>query len=212
MPTDKQLQANRRNARKSTGPRTAQGKAASAANALKTGLYAKSIVIPGEDPAELQTLTTQYLNTYRPTSPDERALIDTLIANEWLLRRLRRCEAQLWTRSIEGDEERNGTPDPYALASAFCWYDARLALLQRRLSAAERSYHRALTDLQRLQQARRSAEPAASKSLPRKANFPKLASFPQVSSHAPEPSPLTSDPAPLYAETCLSNVENELRL
>jgi hypothetical protein len=176
MPTDKQLDANRANARKSTGPRTAQGKAASAANALKTGLYAKSI--PSEDPAELQTLTIQYLDTYRPTSPDER----------------------------------NGTPDPYALASAFCWYDTQLTLLQRRVSAAERSYHRALTDLQRLQQARRSAEPAASKSLPRKANSSKLASFPQVSSHAPEPAPLTSDPPTLYAETCLSNVENELRL
>ena len=57
MATEKQIQANRNNAKKSTGPRTEQGKAASSQNALKHGLLARDAVLPGEDPAELTDTT-----------------------------------------------------------------------------------------------------------------------------------------------------------
>ena len=57
MSTQKQIDANRRNAQKSTGPRSAAGKSASASNSLKTGLYSRSQVIVGEDPAKLQALS-----------------------------------------------------------------------------------------------------------------------------------------------------------
>ena len=40
----------------STGPRSAEGKARSSMNALKSGIYSKSLTIPGEDPARLDTL------------------------------------------------------------------------------------------------------------------------------------------------------------
>jgi hypothetical protein len=50
MATPAQIAANRANAQKSTGPRTAEGKAASRLNALKHGLDAESLIIPGEDP------------------------------------------------------------------------------------------------------------------------------------------------------------------
>jgi hypothetical protein len=55
MPTILQIEANRRNAQNSTGPRTDQGKAVSRFNALKTGIDARSHVIPGEDPNVLET-------------------------------------------------------------------------------------------------------------------------------------------------------------
>ena len=51
MATAAQIAANRLNVQKSTGPRTPEGKAASSSNALKHGMDAASIVIPGEDPA-----------------------------------------------------------------------------------------------------------------------------------------------------------------
>ena len=54
MATEKQIQANRNNAKKSTGPRTEQGKAASSQNALKHGLLARDAVLPGEDPADYE--------------------------------------------------------------------------------------------------------------------------------------------------------------
>src|SRR5256886_4777295 len=62
MPTQAQLNANRLNALKSTGPTSPEGKAASSLNALKSGIDAWSHIIPGEDPAELEDLTAAYLD------------------------------------------------------------------------------------------------------------------------------------------------------
>ena len=61
MATQKQIDANRRNARQSTGPRTPEGKAASKFNALQHGIYATETVIAGEVPADLRTLCDQGL-------------------------------------------------------------------------------------------------------------------------------------------------------
>src|SRR5215471_18502314 len=96
MPTQKQIDANRRNAAKSTGPRSPQGKAISAMNALRSGVYAQSEIIAGENPAELQTLTAEYIQRFHPTTPEQRRYVDTLIRDDWRLRRLARAEAQLW--------------------------------------------------------------------------------------------------------------------
>ena len=52
MPTQAQLNANRLNAQKSTGPTSPEGKAASSLNALKSGIDAWSHIIPGEDTAD----------------------------------------------------------------------------------------------------------------------------------------------------------------
>ena len=49
MATQKQINANRRNAQKSTGPRTPEGKARVRFNALKHGMLAKSIILPGKE-------------------------------------------------------------------------------------------------------------------------------------------------------------------
>ncbi|MHC4795738.1 MAG: hypothetical protein ACYTF1_03755, partial [Planctomycetota bacterium] len=50
--SEKQLQANRQNAKKSTGPKTPEGKARSSQNALKHGLLARQILINDDDPNE----------------------------------------------------------------------------------------------------------------------------------------------------------------
>ena len=41
-------------------------------NALKSGIYAKSLVIRGEDPSELGSLTAEYFNYYQPDAPETR--------------------------------------------------------------------------------------------------------------------------------------------
>ena len=66
MSTEAQINANRLNAKKSTGPTSPEGKARSALNALKSGIDAWSHIIAGEDPAELEALTEQFLQHYRP--------------------------------------------------------------------------------------------------------------------------------------------------
>ncbi|MBV8906442.1 MAG: hypothetical protein JOZ22_22610, partial [Acidobacteriia bacterium] len=49
MATDGQIEANRRNAQKNTGPRRPEGKAAVRFNNLRHGLRAKTIFLPGEN-------------------------------------------------------------------------------------------------------------------------------------------------------------------
>src|SRR5260221_14496243 len=101
MPTQAQINANRRNAQKSTGPTSPEGKAASSLNALKSGIDAWSHIIPGEDPAELEALAASFHNHYQPADPVQLSLVDTLVSTEWIQRRLRRIEAQLWNYQVE---------------------------------------------------------------------------------------------------------------
>ena len=65
-------------------------------NALKTGIHAKSLVLPSEKLADLELLIDEYYQHHDPTSPEARALVDDLIRCEWLQRRLHTAETQLW--------------------------------------------------------------------------------------------------------------------
>jgi hypothetical protein len=127
-----QLTANRSNSLKSTGPTSVAGKAVSRFNALKSGIDAKSLVIPGEDAAELQALATNYQLQFLPGSPVEQFLVDTLTHADWKLRRLRKREAQL-LHPAPGDSVNENL----------------LYRLDRQITAAERSYFRALKELLR---------------------------------------------------------------
>jgi hypothetical protein len=55
MTSEKQARANRRNALKSTGPKTPEGKAAVHHNALRHGLLSRDVLLPGEDEAALRS-------------------------------------------------------------------------------------------------------------------------------------------------------------
>ena len=96
MATSRQIKANRLNAEKSTGPRTPEGKAVSSQNALKSGLDADSQFVIGESADEFAALQHEYIARFQPLTPEERFHVDTLIRNEWILRRLFRAEAHLW--------------------------------------------------------------------------------------------------------------------
>ena len=56
MSSQLQIEANRRNSQKSTGPRTAAGIAVSSQNALGSGVYAESETIRDENPSDLEAL------------------------------------------------------------------------------------------------------------------------------------------------------------
>jgi hypothetical protein len=159
MATDAQTEANRRNSLRSTGPRTQAGKSASSQNAVRGGLYARSLLIPGEDPVELEALARDYFESCNPQTPTEAALVAQLLRSEWLIRRMTTVESQLWSFHDQGNRkyaERRGEDldEPHLLALAYFDFDNRLVLIQRRISSLERAYHRALTDLDRLQSAR----------------------------------------------------------
>lgn len=188
MATPAQLLANRRNARKSTGPRSPEGKAASRFNALKTGIQARSQVIPGEDSAELEQLAADYHLQFQPASPVERFLVDALIAADWQLRRYRTIEARLWEQAT--------APDSSSLGQAFDRHLPAFTRLNRRLEAVERSYYRALQQLQHLQSQRdEDTEPEEEEVLdlpPIPPSGPELASFSRV----PDPCHTSSSDCP----------------
>ena len=191
MATPNQIEANRRNAQRSTGPRTPEGKAVSRFNATKTGITAKSMVIPGEDAEELETLAAEYQDQFQPASALERFLVDALISADWQLRRLRRIEAQLWTRELADSQDAG---DEFPLGRVFSLAPRSFQLLQRRIDAAERSYYRALKELQRRNAGVRS-EPCVEVSDPEPA--PELGSF--------SPSPFSTPTSPLPFDSASSS-------
>jgi hypothetical protein len=104
MSSDAQIAANRLNAEKSTGPTSPEGKANSRFNSLRSGLYAKSAVLPGEDAAEREALAESFRQRFQPKTPEQAGLVDELIHGNWILRRLRRSEESLWQEAIESAE------------------------------------------------------------------------------------------------------------
>src|SRR6266478_5120188 len=93
-------QAKGLNAKKSTGPRTPEGKSAPRLNALKHGLFATDPVIPGEDPAHFEALRTSHYERFQPAEPEEHTLLAAIIRNAWLLERYSKVDTDVWHRSI----------------------------------------------------------------------------------------------------------------
>jgi hypothetical protein len=141
---------------RSTGPRSVEGKARSSMNALKTGIYAKSLVIPREDPERLDSLTNEYFDRFRPSAPEQRDQVDILIRSTWELRRLAACETQVW---IDRMEDAYVPSENAPLGQAFRHCDASLTRLFRMVSATQRSYRDALHELERLQKLQPSIDP-----------------------------------------------------
>jgi hypothetical protein len=75
-------------------------------------------------------------------------LVDTLIDAEWLLRRFRIVEAQLWE---EGSLTSFKPSDEITLGQSYCQNSNQFTRLQRRIDTAHKNYRLALQDLQRLQ-------------------------------------------------------------
>ena len=112
MTTQKQIAANRRNSRKSTGPSTRAGKAASKLNAMKHGLLAEHVVVRGEDPAEFASFYESLVDEFLPQGPLEEQLVERVAVCGWRLRRIYRIEAGIFTLeslTIELDRARNET-------------------------------------------------------------------------------------------------------
>ena len=152
MPTPKQLAANRRNAQKSTGPRTPEGKANTRLNALKSGIDAQAeTMLPFEDPAKLEALACDYYDRFHPTTPEERCLVDDLISDEWQLRRFRAIEGQLLTHHYDDAYEPRDVQ--LSLGQSYEWACKYLDRLQRRINATRKAYLVTLKALRELQAA-----------------------------------------------------------
>lgn len=99
MSSDSQIAANRANARHSSGPRSARGRARAASNALKHGLAAARVVIPEEDPAEFAAWRSNLIGALAPVGALEEIFAEKIVADAWRLRRIPELEAALHRRA-----------------------------------------------------------------------------------------------------------------
>jgi hypothetical protein len=143
MTSERRIEANRRNAQKSTGPRTSEGKAAVALNGIKHGLLSREALVPGEREADLVDFGKRLRAQLAPAGELELLLADRIVSCGWRLRRLLRVESRLF--------KEDGTQ----LEQAFSAYGReKMAVLSRYEATIERSLYKALHELQRLQAAR----------------------------------------------------------
>ena len=165
MSTTKQIEANRLNAQKSTGPRSIAGKAVSRFNALKSGIDAEAERLPDEDPKQLEALIAEYQARFDSSTPERRAMLDIAINAEWMLRRLRRGERELWKCTYVDTVH----PDSRIVNFGHPIYER----VQRRINAYIRNYRAALRELETL--------PVAAEVEPHQQPTPEIGFVPQHS-------------------------------
>jgi hypothetical protein len=146
MSSKRKIEANRRNARRSTGPKTAEGKSASSRNALRHGLSSERLaVLPGESQDDLDALIEAIHDELQPKTDTERHFVDRMIAARWKLARLQRWEAAAFDAILER-EDGAGDPDR-RMIHELKDPTSMLHKIERYTAAAERAYSKALKDL-----------------------------------------------------------------
>jgi hypothetical protein len=105
MATINQIRANRLNAKKSTGPKTPEGKERSRFNALVHGRRAESAILPGEDKAKFNQLLEGLSAAWMPQDEMEKTLVEQIAVNQWKLARLDQAEARIYAPGDESSGE-----------------------------------------------------------------------------------------------------------
>ena len=75
-----------------TGPKTPEGKLNSRKTALKHGLTAKTVILPGEDPDQIHARAERWRQTYNPVGAAEEELVDQIALASLRLKRITRAE------------------------------------------------------------------------------------------------------------------------
>ena len=137
----RRLEANRRNCRNSTGPKTAKGKIQSRMNAVKHGLRSTLVVVRGlhvrERTKDFQKLREQLYLELAPVGPMEEVQVERIVTALWRIRRALKAEAGEIELSAEALKEEQR--------------QAVLVKILRFGATVERQLYRAMNQLERLQ-------------------------------------------------------------
>jgi hypothetical protein len=144
---------------KSTGPRTAAGKARSSQNALLHGLTSKHPrLLSHEQPHHWLEHLEQYRVSYGPQNLTERDLVEDIAWFRWQLHRLSCVLAAVISMRLVGkkwqpDPDSHTDPNWHPIAKAFVEEsgpDGAINTLNRYEARIQRDYHRSLNTLMRL--------------------------------------------------------------
>jgi hypothetical protein len=161
--SEARLRANRANAKKSTGPRTSEGKQRSSLNATRHSILAQVIHLPKEDMAAYNKFTTDYVASLAPAGTVEIQLAHACADLQFRLHRIAAAEHNLFALGHEenGDNWNTGHPESHA---ALTFADtlrrsrdpiATITLYEQRLS---RRLLQTLKQLREIQAERRKLE------------------------------------------------------
>jgi hypothetical protein len=104
----KRWEANRRNARKSTGPKSPAGRAAVRMNALKHGLFSTEVLVQGlhikENSQEFSALYERFWQDLNPVGPVEEMLVEQIVTTRWRWRRALTAESGEIALSVDGGQ------------------------------------------------------------------------------------------------------------
>ena len=101
MTSPKQIDANRRNALKSTGPITPEGKERSRRNAVRHGLTAETVIAVLENSEDYETFEAAVISDYNAETAVERQLVLRLASTLWRLRRATGMETAIFDSATE---------------------------------------------------------------------------------------------------------------
>jgi hypothetical protein len=155
MATAKQIAANRANAKKSTGPRTPEGKARSSLNALSHGLAARRPVLPNEDRRAFEAFARALRKDLRPVGPVQALLVEEVIEAAWKMRRAEAAQQRVVRHALRryaGSARRARPVTPGRLLADAIGGDARAEpymILERYSERLQRSFFAALRRLDR---------------------------------------------------------------
>ena len=160
------IDANRRNAQKSTGPRTPEGKARSSQNALRHGLASIShhSFLAAEDRTAFERMLAGYVRIYQPAHADEVDLLTDAVFCKWRQQRAWSAEAQLIEMAVALNQHDLQKKLPKAnvaaqVANGFIHSAEQTQPLRRYEAQLHRQYLRNLKELRDLQASRVDLEP-----------------------------------------------------
>jgi len=164
--SEAQLAANRENAQKSTGPRTEEGRAAVALNALKTGLTGRTVLIEADEAPLYRKLAADFNQDLQPVGPQENALVQSVIDLHW---RLEQIPGLLMALKTKGRRELliSGEFQPAAVGTntldleVTFRYEKQFRNLNLQESRLARRREREMAELHKLQKERKANEAAA---------------------------------------------------
>ena len=156
MISDKQLEANRRNARRSTGPKTAEGKDRSSRNNLRHGLTGQITVLPSEDREAHDLFCNRLIEHLNPENPMEEQLANSIAEDSWRLNRVTAIETNIF--ALGRDRERRELQCALKDAETFLDQARSFQLLTLYEQRINRNLQRNLKQLRELQAERREQE------------------------------------------------------
>jgi hypothetical protein len=138
------IEANRRNAQQSTGPKTAEGKATSAKNELKHGIFVKQILqgAADEEVSEIELLAQEIRDCYQPVGKLEEMLVEKIVVENVRYARILGFEQQEFSRDC-------------------AFFNPAVDRVGRYATSLNRALSRTMEDLERLQAVRKARESAA---------------------------------------------------